>query len=305
MKLVVTICTRARPEGLRACLASLRAMDSVPGVALEVVVVENEPAPRHAHLHAPGAPLPLIHAHEPRLGIPMARNRAVAEALARGADWIGFIDDDETVRPDWLAAMCAAIARREAEVIVGEVVPVYAPAPDWLGPPRPDRTPDGQVMPGAATNNTVAARRLFDGMDLRFDETIGFGGGSDTELFRRAAARGVVIRWTAHAKVDEVWPPVRLTMGWHRRRAFSVRENEARWRVAREGSRAALPILAECGRGWLAGAGLFALGAVARPLAPRRGGRWLHRGGKKLAEATGAFSGLRGRQAQLYRQVDG
>ena len=305
MKLVVTVCTRARPAQLRACLDSLRAAAPAQGVTLEIVVVENETAPALAHLHAPDAVPPVHYGHEKRLGVPMARNRSVALALALGADWIAFIDDDETVRPDWLQAMAAAIARGDADVLVGEAVPVYdAPAPDWLGPPRPARIPDGAPLVEAATNNTLVARHVFDAMGLRFDEDIGFGGGSDVELFRRAARQGVRIRWTAAAKVEERWPPVRLTMRWHRHRAYTVQENEARWRLALEGRRAAAPILGACARGFVWGAALWTLGAAVRPAAGRRGRRWLHRGGKKLAEASGALSGLRGRRTDRYRKID-
>ena len=85
MKLVVTVCTRARPAQLRACLDSLRAAAPAQGVTLEIVVVENETAPALAHLHAPDAVPPVHYGHEKRLGVPMARNRSVALALALAA----------------------------------------------------------------------------------------------------------------------------------------------------------------------------------------------------------------------------
>ena len=306
MKVVITVCTRGRPDGLRACLESLRALPPEPGVTLEAVVVENEPAPAQPHLHAPDAALPIHYVHEPRLGIPVARNRAAEAALARGADWIGFIDDDETVRPDWLSAMTAAIRRGDADVIVGGVMPDYgADAPDWLGRPHPVDRPEGALMPEAPTNNTLAARRIFEDLALRFDERIGFGGGSDVDFFRRATRAGAVIRWTTRAVVEERWPPVRMTMEWHRRRSFTDAEAVARRDLALDGLRATPGILFGALRKGVSGGALLLLAVLARPCAARRSRRWRFRGGKKLAEATGRMAGLLGRRSERYRVVDG
>ena len=45
----------------------------------------------------------LYFAEEQERGTSFARNRAITTALAQGAEWIAFIDDDDRPRPDWLA----------------------------------------------------------------------------------------------------------------------------------------------------------------------------------------------------------
>ncbi|MBL9058576.1 MAG: glycosyltransferase family 2 protein, partial [Mangrovicoccus sp.] len=58
-------------------------------------------------------------------GLVTARQRAVAEATT---PWIGFVDDDCHLAPDWIAAAQAAIAAHPAAgAIGGRVVPAWAP----------------------------------------------------------------------------------------------------------------------------------------------------------------------------------
>ena len=93
MNLVLTICTRQRREMLRDCLASVIA-DSVPDdLSFAVVVVENDErrdCETMVEEIATYAPFPIHYSHEPKLGIPIARNRAVEVALDLGAYWVGF-----------------------------------------------------------------------------------------------------------------------------------------------------------------------------------------------------------------------
>jgi glycosyltransferase involved in cell wall biosynthesis len=311
MRLFVTICTRERPDKLLRCLSSL-ARDACPdAVALWIVVIENEPAPslgpRLARLAAE-ARLSLIHVHEPRIGISFARNRGVDEALARGADWIAFLDDDEEVVPGWLHAMYDAVARDDADVLVGEVIArIPEPRPRWLAPPHPAKHVDGALLVNAASNNTLARARLFrsQGGGFRFDEALGLTGGEDVALFGRINASGAAIRWTASAKVEEPWPPVRLTLRWQLRRVYSTTVNLIR--VDRRDMGVAR-VLAKWGAkavvDALRGMGMVILGALAWPVAGGFGERSMFKGAKKLAGAVGLAAGTIGLCVERYRKVD-
>src|SRR5690606_429303 len=107
-KVAVCLCTCARPEPLAECLAAIAAAlraHPEPGL-VAVVVVDNAPGGRAGAVCAEAAaalPVPLRVVEEPERGISFARNRAVREALAAGADAVAFLDDDDLPHPDWLA----------------------------------------------------------------------------------------------------------------------------------------------------------------------------------------------------------
>jgi len=55
--------------------------------------------------HRASLPVALHFAEQRLLGISFARNRAVTEALGRGADFDAFIDDDDVPDVDWLLCL--------------------------------------------------------------------------------------------------------------------------------------------------------------------------------------------------------
>ena len=136
MKVVVTVCTRERPQMLRACLESLDAQTVPPEISLALVVVENDAVPRCAALISQMnkvGRVPITYTFEPRLGIPIARNRALAIALELQPDWIAFIDDDETADAQWLANFVETAKALQCDVLQGPVEPIYPEAPpSWM-----------------------------------------------------------------------------------------------------------------------------------------------------------------------------
>ena len=91
---------------LSECLQSVTAQDPGPNLEVTLVVIDNNPdTAGRSHRRARSATpphFPVVVIHEPEPGIPHARNRGLIEALARSADWIVCIDDDEIADPDWL-----------------------------------------------------------------------------------------------------------------------------------------------------------------------------------------------------------
>ncbi|MEM9781342.1 MAG: glycosyltransferase [Pseudomonadota bacterium] len=312
-RIAVTVCTRERPTMLQACLASIigdAAGDRGSGAVL-IVVVENdvEPSCAAAVRALDTDAVPVVYVHEPRLGIPQARNAAVAAALARDADWIVFVDDDETVLPGWTAALKAAVARGTADVYTGPVEIVLAASrPDWMPPPKAKRRRDGTALGTAATNNTAAAARLFrpDGLALSFDERLRFTGGSDDDLFRRAVAAGVRIEWAAAMAVCETWPAARLTLSFHLDRARRVGENNMRAMRRRRGLPAACLRYLPKAIGRAAHGGLeVVISVLMRPIHAVRGLRLQVSGRRRIAYAVGIIRGLAGKTSAPYRDVVG
>ena len=79
----VIICTRERPDALRACLASLAALSPGPD---ELIVVDNAPttdATRRAVDDSRGEGVPVRYVLEPRPGLSVARNAGPASQHSR------------------------------------------------------------------------------------------------------------------------------------------------------------------------------------------------------------------------------
>lgn len=215
----VCIATCRRPEGLARLLESLAQLELPEALTLEIVVVDNDPAGSAAPVLAR---FPGVRAFaEPQRSIARARNRAVDEARGR---WLAFVDDDESVAPDWLAAYWRQARAAARDGWFGPVLPqlerVVTP---WLDPERffagPRLATGTPVGPSEmATNNALLRAELF--AERRFDPRLGLTGGEDTELFTRMSRAGARFAWCDEARVREWIPPARHRLGWLTRRAF-------------------------------------------------------------------------------------
>lgn len=232
-KVVVAAATRRRPGMLGQLLTSWAALCVPEGVEAAFLIVENDDTPRARDqvLGAAGLPGPIHYALETVPGIPMARNRGFQEADRLGADLLLYVDDDETVAPDWLAEILAAQAVTGAGLMGGPV---------QITPPeagltalqrlvhrgmtqrfeRKERRAARLAAAGRAeritivTNNWLADMALYRDIGLRFDEGLQFTGGSDTQFCRDARAAGVRTAWAPKAVVFETIPAERLTLAY-------------------------------------------------------------------------------------------
>lgn len=89
--------------------------------------------------------------------------------------------------------------------------------------------PDGTEWDRVSMANAAFSGRLVasprQGLGLRFDETLRFTGGSDTDLFLPAYQTGAVIRWSARPQVYEHLPASRLTFRWQIYRIYRIAAN--------------------------------------------------------------------------------
>jgi glycosyltransferase involved in cell wall biosynthesis len=110
--MTVVICTRDRPLGLRATLASLQRQTD-PG--FRVLVVENGSSPESAGVvEELGLPR-CEYVVEQRPGLSRARNRALG---AVRTDLVAWIDDDEIADPDWVRRLKEGFAHKEEPAAV-------------------------------------------------------------------------------------------------------------------------------------------------------------------------------------------
>ena len=224
-KIQISACTYRRPDGLRALLESIRDLVVPESVSLSVCVIDNDTAPSAKPLIdeiAKTFPFDLGYAHEPMPGIPMARNRALDEAA--DADYLAFVDDDETVEVDWLCALLRMAKQSGAQFVQGPVRMTVADTADawWLKTRffRLHVFPDGAQRNESWSNNVLLDMRFVREHGVRFDEALALDGGTDTLFFQdlvRAGADGV---FAANAWVVEEQPPTRLQWRWAMQRQF-------------------------------------------------------------------------------------
>lgn len=130
--LSVVICTYNRPELLRLALETLL-RQSPENLTYEVIVVDNNSTPETravvAEIEQNDSRVRYI--RETRQGNAYARNTGVAQARA---PIIAFLDDDVTVRENWIEIIARTLKETNADFIGGKVLPRWEePPPSWLG----------------------------------------------------------------------------------------------------------------------------------------------------------------------------
>lgn len=117
----LVVCTRNRPEQLRACLTALR---NVPYEPVEILVVDNAPTgdqTRDLVSAFTYSDSRFRYTTEPLPGLSRARNHGLTTAKF---DLVAFTDDDITVDQGWPAALAAGFSSDpDAVCVTGVVVP--------------------------------------------------------------------------------------------------------------------------------------------------------------------------------------
>ncbi len=226
MLVSVCIATFHRPEGLERLLDGLdgQVFSSGSQVDLEIVVVDNDSAGSAGAVASAAAKTmkwPLKYVIEPNQGISYARNRGVAEANPQ-SDFVAFIDDDEVPDPDWMDQLVAKQIAEDADVVHGEVVPLYMEGvPDWVAKggffvesPFFEDSSSSSLLNTAATNCTLVRVAALEKYDPPFDLAFGLTGGEDDFLFRSLYADGKKLVHAPEAKVTEWIPAHRANSKW-------------------------------------------------------------------------------------------
>lgn len=313
VRVCVCVATCGRPRGLLALMAGLAALRIPEGVAVEVAVVDNDPAGSPAGLAESArsrCPLPLVWLPESRRGISYARNAGLDHAR-RTADFIAFIDDDETPSPGWLAELLRVAAETGAAAVVGPVLPRFAvPAPAWAaeggfyacrgGGQNGAEPGDGEPARLCISGNVLVRASLVGGPDgFRFDEALALAGGEDTLMFAQMRAAGHPIVYARGAVVHETVPESRLRLSWLLRRWYRTGNTDALVRAKAGAGRARL--LLEGGARIAAG---LAFAAAVALVPSRRPGRVLARI-YTAARGAGMVGFAFDRTVEEYRRIHG
>ena len=221
----IGVCTFRRPE-LADTLRSLDAMEMPAGFDIRIVVADNDDTPTARDLVAALSrelTVPIHYQHAPARNISIARNACLDASIA---DFVAFIDDDETVTAPWLAELVAMAQQSGAAAVLGPVRARYRPdAPDWMRRGDFHSTLPvwvrGEIRTGYTCN--VLLRMGSDSLrGRRFSLARGQTGGEDTEFFDQMHKAGGRIVFSPEAWVDEVVPRSRAAFDWLGRRRFRV-----------------------------------------------------------------------------------
>ena len=234
-EIAICICTFERPAGLGALLGGIerQRLVQLDDRAVTIVVVDNSPAAtaREAcSALSAGWRFRVSYVHEPRKGLAVARNRALAAAAATGAALVAFIDDDEMPEPSWLERLVERITVSGAAAACGPVYPIFqSPPPPWLpvdAYTTRQRARDGFAEMGH-TGNSIFDAAALRSAGLSFDARYNESGGEDTIFFKKLRAKGLTIAWAEDAIAHELVPPQRMSARWLWQRWSRTGEIEA------------------------------------------------------------------------------
>lgn len=293
-RVALCVCSNGRGS-IAACLHSLLAQSiSESSVSLSVILVDNTAnGELGAMIPLSEPPSRLLYTHEPRPGIPFARNAAVRTALQGGADYIAFIDDDEVAPQAWIQLLYSQLKESGADVVQGglERVATLDEAIDHAQAYTPG-TAKVRNRNTAATNNVLFKTWLVTGPNkLQFDEALAMVGGSDTEFFMRANDAGAKIVRASHPPVFEIWNGARETRNYAWKRAWRCgASTNYRYRKNRHAVVAASVLLARACERTIGGVVNCIRGVALYAFSRSKGESAIHKGISGLGFAAGCLT---------------
>ncbi|WP_019171741.1 glycosyltransferase [Pseudaminobacter salicylatoxidans] len=227
----ICICTYRRPY-LEQTLRSLAALDLPDGLAVGVIIADNDTRPSARELVqalSQELPFELKYIHCPASNISLARNACLDAA---GGDFLAFVDDDSTVSPQWLAELVETAGDTGADAVLGPVRAIYsASAPVWIRRGDFHSTEpvwvNGEIRTGYSGN--VLLRHASPHVQgRRFDLALGRTGGEDTDYFSQLHRSGGKIAYARDAVVDEPVTTERACFSWLAKRRFRSGQTHGR-----------------------------------------------------------------------------
>jgi succinoglycan biosynthesis protein ExoM len=225
-KIAIGLCTYHRNELLGGALESLSRINLPPEVAVEFILVDNDPAGGARQVfeaHADDFSFKSHYFIEPNQGLVCARNRVLEEALGIGATEIAFFDDDEVVVENWLMALWDVYSKSFVSGVGG---PVYRLLPighsALLEKFWPNFINHEMEMCQISMGNCLFSANLVskDGFNLRFDPFFNQIGGEDGRFSLEAFTMGATFDFAKEAIAVERFTEERATFSYLLKRHF-------------------------------------------------------------------------------------
>lgn len=188
-KVVIGVCTYNRCKDLRRLLQSLIKLD-YPN--FEIIVVDNNSTDQTAQIVSGFEKVKYV--FEEKQGLAYARN-CLLNKCGKDTEYLGMLDDDETVKEDWILRMldCFQLDERIA-VVGGPYIPCFEITPPaWM--PYDFHAFNLNVrgigvysVRMAAGGNVMLRMDIVKSKKILFDYTLGYNGnvllsGEDNEFF--------------------------------------------------------------------------------------------------------------------------
>lgn len=223
-RIAICVATFKRPKGLARLLENLGGLER-DGIQLLLIVADNdadESARDVVEGFAESMPFPVTYVVERARGIVSARNRLVAEARAADAEYIAFVDDDETVDPAWLKKLFSQLLASNADVVAGpQIFQFDDDVPDHVRSGLELRQfPSGTPVGSFSTGNVLIRTAALDEVEGPFDSRFNLTGGEDMFLGATLHSLGYTIVYCQEALVYEYVPKTRANMKWVLQRGY-------------------------------------------------------------------------------------
>lgn len=227
----ICVCTFRRPA-VAETLRSLGVLTVPLDVAVRIIVADNDVTPSARELIdalREEIPFEILYVHAPAQNISLARNACLEAA---DADFIAFIDDDETASPEWIADLLATARETDADAVLGPVRAIYGKdAPAWMAKGDFHSTfpvwVKGTIRTGYTCNMLLrSASPSVSGR--RFSLSLGRTGGEDTEFFSGLYHAGGKIEFAPDAWLEEPVPASRSSFSWLAKRRYRSGQTHGR-----------------------------------------------------------------------------
>lgn len=230
VKIAIGIATYNRPKMLSKALDSLRIINLPSNSEVILIVVDQEnSATRIVSDQKISFPYDLLYFNEQHRGIVYARNRILEEALSQRADYVAFLDDDETTSTNWLVELYKSMTTFNATAVYGTVLFEHSKSEtesvsegSFHGMKR---LKDGEKLSVAYTNNVLVDLSFVDKQSLRFHPRLNLTGGEDKLFFLQLVKKGGRIVGSAKAITTEELDESRSSTYWLIKRLYRVGYN--------------------------------------------------------------------------------
>jgi glycosyltransferase involved in cell wall biosynthesis len=220
INVIIAVCTYKRHESLKRCLDSIQKMLVPHNIALEIVVIDNEPSVAVSDICFKQN---ITYISEPNRGLVFARNAVLKYARSVDTDYLGIIDDDETVSKEWLHDMMFALEKTNADAIAGVIdIKLSDDMPQYLKKAYQfKKVQKYTAVKTLPMGNVMLCKKILNS-DIVFNSRFNFTGGEDIDFFNALSQKGFTLFKIHNAQVTEYLMPEKASLRAYFKRQMRV-----------------------------------------------------------------------------------
>ena len=225
-KVAVGVCTYNRSNDLKRLLNSLKKLN-YPN--FEIIVVDNNSNDDTEQVAKSFSNVKYV--REERQGLAYARNKLL-DTCDESIEFLGILDDDETVNPDWIEKMLECFNLDQRVIAVGgPYLPVFEIKPQWWMPMdfhaynvdiKGCNVYNNIGIPGG---NAMIKIKEAKKRNVKFNTSLGYNGtlllsGEDNEFFDNLVRKEDLRGFTEFAPIIHYIPKNKMLFSWFLKRFF-------------------------------------------------------------------------------------